>query len=130
MRIACIGVVAISLVISPAFAQTSWPNQREGDFVLKDYRFASGEILPELRLHYTTLGTARRDAGGGIVNGVLLLHGTGGTGKHWPQKEEDDWIGGFEQRAREAMLHELLLGRLDASQTCLGEGHGNGDGSW
>jgi homoserine O-acetyltransferase/O-succinyltransferase len=83
MRIACIGAVAVSLVISPAFAQTSWPNQREGDFVLKDYRFGSGEILPELRLHYTTLGTARRDAGGGIVNGVLLLHGTGGTGKNW-----------------------------------------------
>ena len=39
--------------------------------------------LPELRLHYTTLGAARRDATGGIVNGVLLLHGTGGTGKQW-----------------------------------------------
>jgi homoserine O-acetyltransferase/O-succinyltransferase len=83
MWIAAIGAMAVSLLIPSAFAQTSWPNQREGDFILKDYRFESGEILPELRLHYTTLGAARRDATGGIVNGVLLLHGTGGTGKQW-----------------------------------------------
>jgi homoserine O-acetyltransferase len=83
MWISGIAAIAVSLLIPSAFAQTTWPNQLEGDFILKDYRFASGEILPELRLHYTTLGAARRDATGGIVNGVLLLHGTGGTGKQW-----------------------------------------------
>jgi homoserine O-acetyltransferase/O-succinyltransferase len=83
MLIAGIAAIAVSLLIPSAFAQTTWPNQLEGDFILKDYRFASGEILPELRLHYTTLGAARRDATGGIVNGVLLLHGTGGSGKQW-----------------------------------------------
>ncbi len=61
----------------------AWPNQREGDFVLKDYVFTSGETLPELKLHYTSLGTPHRNAGGEIDNAALLLHGTSGTGKNW-----------------------------------------------
>src|SRR5262249_33734479 len=80
---------ALMVLVMPAAAlaqppkQSAWPNQRDGDFVLKDYRFASGETLSELKIHYTTLGTARRNAAGEIVNGVLLLHGTSGTGKNW-----------------------------------------------
>src|SRR5712692_9640091 len=62
---------------------TLWPNFREGDFVIKNYVFASGETLPELRLHYRTLGVAQRDAAGQIVNGVLLLQGNTGTGANW-----------------------------------------------
>lgn len=62
---------------------TTWPNQREGDVVLKDYVFTSGETLPELKLHYTTLGTPNRNAAGETDNAVLLLHGTSGTGKNW-----------------------------------------------
>lgn len=46
----------------------------EGDFVVHDFRFASGETLPELRLHYRTLGTPRGN------NAVLVLHGTTGSG--------------------------------------------------
>src|SRR5262245_55166673 len=72
----CCSVVAAS-------AQTSWPNQREGDFVIRDFQFASGESLPELKLHYTTLGTPQRNAAGDVTNAVLLLHGTSGTGKTW-----------------------------------------------
>ncbi len=52
----------------------------EGDYVIPNFRFASGETLPELRLHFTTLGSARRDAQGRVTNAVLLLHGTGGRG--------------------------------------------------
>ncbi len=51
-----------------------------GSFVLANYRFASGETLPELRLHYRTLGHPRRDAAGMVRNAVLVLHGTGGSG--------------------------------------------------
>jgi homoserine O-acetyltransferase/O-succinyltransferase len=54
---------------------------REGDFVLHDFRFAAGETLPELRLHYTTLGEPARDAAGVVSNAVLILHGTGGSGR-------------------------------------------------
>jgi len=49
-------------------------------FTLRDFRFASGETLPQLRLHYRTLGHPRRDAAGVVRNAVLILHGTGGTG--------------------------------------------------
>jgi homoserine O-acetyltransferase/O-succinyltransferase len=62
---------------------SQWPNYREGDFLIKNYVFRSGERLPELRLHYRTLGTARRNAAGKIVNGVLLLQGNTGTGANW-----------------------------------------------
>ena len=51
-----------------------------GDFVLRDFRFRSGEALPALRLHYTTLGKPKRDARGRATNAVLILHGTGGDG--------------------------------------------------
>src|ERR1051325_6063545 len=60
-----------------------WPNYREADFIIQDYRFASGEVLPELRLHCRTMGTPRRDPTGKIVNGVLLLQGNTGTGANW-----------------------------------------------
>src|SRR5690242_666984 len=60
-----------------------WPNFTEADFILRDYKFASGEILPELKLHYRTMGVPRRDASGKIVNGVLLLQGNTGTGENW-----------------------------------------------
>ena len=62
---------------------TRWPNYQEGDFILRDYRFASGETLPELKLHYRTMGVPQRDAAGKIINGVLLLQGNTGTGENW-----------------------------------------------
>jgi len=60
---------------------TKYPNQTEGDFTVRDFAFQSGETLPIVRLHYTTLGTPQRDAKGHVTNAVLLLHGTTGTGK-------------------------------------------------
>ena len=44
-------------------------------------RFESGESLPELKLHYRTIGQPRKDADGVVRNGILILHGTGGTGR-------------------------------------------------
>ena len=52
----------------------------EGDYVSRDFHFKSGETLPELRLHYTTLGKPQRDSSGKVTNAVLILHGTGGSG--------------------------------------------------
>lgn len=51
-----------------------WPEQKEGDFVLRDFRFRSGEVMPELRLHYTTIGKQDGEP-------VLILHGTAQSGK-------------------------------------------------
>src|SRR5258707_12723089 len=52
----------------------------EGEFVVKDFKFHDGETLAELRLHYATLGSPRRDSAGHVSNAVMLLHGTGGSG--------------------------------------------------
>src|SRR5687767_3257862 len=81
---------ALALVLSigvatSAFSQTSWPNQREADFILHNFRFASGETLAELRIHYLTLGTPKKNAAGDTVNAVLLLHGTSGSSASWLQ---------------------------------------------
>jgi len=64
-------------------ARTSLPATTEADFVAKNFRFRSGESLAELRLHYTTLGKPARDAQGHVSNAVLILHGTGGSGRQF-----------------------------------------------
>jgi homoserine O-acetyltransferase len=75
---------AFLAVAAPStLAQASWPNQHEGDFLIKDFRFKSGETIAELKLHYSTLGTPRRNAAGDITNAVILLHGTSSDGKAW-----------------------------------------------
>lgn len=76
-------MTADAAAISTPADGARWPNFHEGAFVIKNYTFRSGEMLPELVLHYRTLGTARRDAAGGIMNGVLLLQGNTGTGANW-----------------------------------------------
>jgi homoserine O-acetyltransferase len=53
----------------------------ESDYVIHDFHFASGETLPELRIHYTYFGKAKRDASGRVTNAVLVMHGTGGSGR-------------------------------------------------
>jgi len=74
----------VLLVAAPAAAQTDWAARlTEGDVVLSDFRFRSGEALPELRIHYATLGTPHRDAEGRIDNAVMVLHGTGGSGRQF-----------------------------------------------
>ena len=72
-----LAAVASLVLASPLAAQ---PQPVEGDFVARDFRFGTGETLPELKLHYRTIGTPRRDASGVVRNAVLVLHGTGGTG--------------------------------------------------
>ena len=68
--------LVLLLVASSALAQGV-----EGNYVAKNFRFSSGESLAALTLHYTTLGSPRRDAAGVVRNAVLVLHGTGGTGR-------------------------------------------------
>ncbi|HEX2791945.1 MAG TPA: alpha/beta fold hydrolase [Steroidobacteraceae bacterium] len=72
---------ALSLLLaSLAGAQTTslWPVQ-EGSFTIADFHFGSGETLPQLHLHYLTLGKPHTDKSGHTDNAVLLLHGTGGN---------------------------------------------------
>ena len=57
-----------------------YPTPQSGDFIIKDFRFKSSGNLPELKIHYRTIGTPRRDPAGRVNNAVLILHGTGGSG--------------------------------------------------
>jgi homoserine O-acetyltransferase/O-succinyltransferase len=74
---------ALTLIVEAAHAQAPHGASLgvEGDYVVHDFHFASGETLPELRLHYTTMGKLHRDAQGKVDNAVLILHGTGGSGR-------------------------------------------------
>ena len=91
-----LSALALSLLAAPVLAQQGVPTPlgasvpqpaapwngpvAEADYTIRDFRFASGETLPQLRLHYSTLGQPHRNAKGEIDNAVMVLHGTGGTG--------------------------------------------------
>ena len=51
-----------AFVYAEPMTETAWPNLREADFILRDFRFASGETLPELRQHYFTIGDPKHPA--------------------------------------------------------------------
>src|SRR5947209_10492908 len=70
----------LTLLLPYPASAADYPAPVEGDVTLRDFRFASGETLPEVRIHYRTLGTPRRDERGVVRNAVLILHGTGGEG--------------------------------------------------
>jgi homoserine O-acetyltransferase/O-succinyltransferase len=78
---------ALTLIFAVAIAAQqsnpnaiTWPTPHEGDYIVHDFHFLSGETMLEVRLHYTTLGTPLKDANGRTTNAVLVLHGTGGSG--------------------------------------------------
>src|SRR5437762_1708729 len=81
-------ILGLSLLIAaPSLRAAEYPEPAQGDYVLRDFRFASGETLPELRLHYRTLGRPRRDDQGVVRNAVLIMHGTTGSGANFIRPE-------------------------------------------
>ena len=80
MKMKIVALLCLFTLLSlPAVAAT-YPAPVQDDYVIKNFSFTSGETLPELKLHYRTIGTPVRDASGVVRNAVLILHGTGGTG--------------------------------------------------
>ncbi|GAA4048647.1 alpha/beta fold hydrolase [Hymenobacter glaciei] len=71
------------LLTAPSPAQTRYPTPVEGDFTLPRFQFASGETLPALNVHYTTVGQPRKDGKGRINNAVVIMHGTTGAGANF-----------------------------------------------
>jgi homoserine O-acetyltransferase len=71
-------VLLIILALASAAGAQSFPAPERHDFVVRNFRFQSGESLPEVRIHYRTIGTPARDAKGRITNGVMVLHGSSG----------------------------------------------------
>ena len=75
-------------ILEPSFAwATDYPAPTEGDYTIRDFKFASGETLPELRLHYRTIGKPAKDAHGKTTNAVLIMHGTTGSGAQFIRPE-------------------------------------------
>jgi homoserine O-acetyltransferase len=70
-------------VLAGPVLRAEYPAPKEGNFTIHDFKFKSGESLPELRLHYMTIGQPARDAQGRVTNAVLIMHGTGGSGKNF-----------------------------------------------
>lgn len=73
-------LVALTAAAAVAMAQSPYPAPQEGDFVARNFQFGTGETMPELRIHYRTIGKLERDANGRASNAVLILHGTTGSG--------------------------------------------------
>jgi len=75
-------------ILAASFASPAdYPAPTEGDYTIRDFKFASGEILPELRLHYRTLGKLEKNAQGKTTNAVLIMHGTTGSGAQFIRSE-------------------------------------------
>jgi homoserine O-acetyltransferase len=77
----------VLLCVAQLAHAASYPAPVESDYAIHDFSFASGEVLPELRLHYRTIGAPMLDETGLVVNAVLLLHGTNGTGANFLTEE-------------------------------------------
>ena len=67
-------LLLVSIIFGGALAAAEYPTPVDGDFTIPNFAFADGETISELKLHYMTIGTPRGN------NGVLILHGTGGSG--------------------------------------------------
>ena len=84
LRKSILWMAALCLAGGSAFAQSSAPLSatppQEGDYVARNFKVSDGQTLGEVKLHYTTMGAAQRDAAGKVTNAVLVLHGTNRAG--------------------------------------------------
>src|SRR5258708_1708697 len=79
--------ICLLVYATSALFGADYPAPDSGDYVIRDFHFQSGETLPELKLHYRTLGTPQRDEKGVVQNAVLILHGTTGNGSNFLRAE-------------------------------------------
>ena len=76
-----------SVLVAGFVSAADYPTPTEGDCTIRDFKFQSGETLPELRIHYRTLGKPQTDAQGKTTNTVLIMHGTTGSGVQFIRPE-------------------------------------------
>src|SRR5437762_6702398 len=76
-----------SVLVAGFVSAADYPTPTEGDYTIRDFKFQSGETLPELRIHYRTLGKSEKDAEGKTTNAVLIMHGTTGSGAQFIRPE-------------------------------------------
>ena len=81
MKRIAMALILLNLFDGITFGQSEYPTLAEGDYVVSNFRFGSGETMPNLNLHYTTIGKPTRGTDGKVNNAVLIMHGTTGNGK-------------------------------------------------
>jgi homoserine O-acetyltransferase len=86
-----------STVAASIASAADYPAPTEGDYTIRDFKFQSGETLPELRIHYRTLGKPEKDAQGKTTNAVLIMHGTTGSSAQFVRPEFADELFGKDQ---------------------------------
>jgi homoserine O-acetyltransferase len=91
-----------------ALCAAEYPEPAEGDYTIRDFKLASGETLPELRIHYRTLGKLEKDARGRARNAVLIMHGTAGSGAQFIRPEFAGELFGKEQPLDATKLFVVL----------------------
>jgi homoserine O-acetyltransferase len=91
----------IALAFLGSACAASYPEPVEGDYIVNDFRFVTGETLPALRLHYTTIGSASNPA-------VLIMHGTTGRGREFLSERFADQLFGPGQLL-DATRHFIIL---------------------
>ncbi len=111
----CFVLAAVFFNVVTVIAQANYPAPVEGNYVINNFPFVSGEKIASLRLHYTMIGQPQTNKEGQITNAVLIMHGTTGSGANFL----NDRFAGF------------LFGPgqlLDATKYCIilpdGIGHG------
>jgi homoserine O-acetyltransferase len=82
-----LAIAACAFFITLQAQAADYPAPTEGDYVIRNFKFSNGETLPELRLHYRTLGKPQKDAQGVVRNAVWIGHGTGGSGAQFIRPE-------------------------------------------
>lgn len=87
MKKICVFSVMFLLLVNITNAQINYPTPVEGDYVVNNFQFKSGESLPKLNLHYTTVGKPTKGKDGKVNNAVLIMHGTTGTGGAFLSKQ-------------------------------------------
>ncbi len=80
-------ILLLILAVATLSLAADYPAPVEADYVIHDFHFNSGQVLPELRMHYLTVGSPRRDKQGVIGNAVLILHGTTGSSAQFLRPE-------------------------------------------
>src|SRR6185295_585817 len=80
-------VLMVVFAASRSYPAAEFPAPAEGDYSIPNFSFASGGTLPELRIHYRTLGKPEKDENGQTRNAVLIMHGTTGSGAQFIRPE-------------------------------------------
>jgi homoserine O-acetyltransferase len=105
------GFFFISIAAGTARA-ADYPAPEPGNYILHDFHFHSGEVLPELRMHYLTIGAPRRDSKGIVTNAVLILHGTTGNASNFVRAEFAGQLFGTGQLLDAGVYYLILVDNI------------------